>query len=136
MLRSTMLGPKRLTRAACCTLALLALAATPAELLAQRPQRYRPARPTVSPYLNLLRNNVSPLPNYYSLVRPQQYQLEVNRQQQALQLQQNTAIRQLQTGLLRTQTTGPVTGSSSWFQNPGSRSTFQNTSSYYSRVGR
>jgi hypothetical protein len=41
---------------------------------------YRPATPTVSPYMNLLRTDLGPLPNYQSLVRPQLEQRTFNRQ--------------------------------------------------------
>lgn len=40
---------------------------------------YEPSSPTVSPYLNLLRSNLGPLPNYHSLVRPQMRQQAFNR---------------------------------------------------------
>jgi hypothetical protein len=113
----------------------VASALGPGDAMAQRPQRYQPARPTVSPYLNLLRQNNSALPNYYSLVRPDLQQYQVNQQQQTLLLQQNAEIQRLQTNLLRTQTEGPVSGTPSWFQTPGSRSTFLNTSRYYGRAG-
>ncbi|QDT67244.1 hypothetical protein MalM25_01410 [Planctomycetes bacterium MalM25] len=45
--------------------------------------------PTISPYLNLFRDETSDssLPNYYTFVRPQQQQYEAN-QQQRQQLQQ------------------------------------------------
>lgn len=39
---------------------------------------YEPTKPTVSPYLNLLRTNFGPLPNYQSLVRPQLRQQSFN----------------------------------------------------------
>jgi hypothetical protein len=47
-----------------------------------RGQRYAPSRPTVSPYLNLLRRDNGPVPNYHTLVRPQFQQLANNQQQQ------------------------------------------------------
>ena len=37
---------------------------------AQAPNRYEPARRTVSPYLNLGGRRASTVPNYFSLVRP------------------------------------------------------------------
>jgi hypothetical protein len=40
---------------------------------------YEPLNPTISPYLNLLRFDRGPLPNYYSLVRPQLRQQAFNR---------------------------------------------------------
>ncbi len=45
----------------------------------QAQRRYQPNSPTVSPYLNLLRTNLGPLPNYHSLVRPQLNQQNFNR---------------------------------------------------------
>ncbi len=49
---------------------------------AQRASRwqYQPSSPTLSPYLNLLQTNYGPVPNYYSLVRPQLAQQAFNRQ--------------------------------------------------------
>ena len=41
---------------------------------------YEPASPTVNPYLNLLRTDFGPLPNYHSLVRPQLRQQAFNRE--------------------------------------------------------
>ncbi len=64
---------------------------------AQGVRRYEPSRPTISPYLNLFRNNTGPLPNYYSLVRPQLQQQAFNQQQVAQQAQQNSALKSLQT---------------------------------------
>jgi hypothetical protein len=61
--------------------------------------RYVPARPTVSPYLNLLRTNDSPIPNYYSLVRPQQQQYRFYEQQQLINQQQQTSLQTQQQGL-------------------------------------
>lgn len=104
---------------------------------AQRPTRFQSNRPTVSPYLNLLRFNPSPLPNYQALVRPALQQGVLNRQQQAFSqqqqttlIQQNAVIQRLQSDLVQAQQ-GPATGSSSGFQAPGSRATFQNSSRYF-----
>jgi hypothetical protein len=81
-------------RFACASTVALALLFA-AEAQAQTP-RYQPARPTVSPYLNLFRNNTGPLPNYYSLVRPQLQQQDFNQRQMTAQQQQNAAIGALQ----------------------------------------
>ena len=62
----------------------------------QQARRYQPSRPTVSPYLNLFRSNTGPLPNYYSLVRPQLNQQTFNQQQMIQQTQQNAALGLLQ----------------------------------------
>jgi hypothetical protein len=96
-------------------LAELALAQVP-------PVRYQPTRPTISPYLNLLRRDVGPLPNYHSLVRPQLQQL-ANNQQQQLQLQQQRASIQANTTRLtqveevQSLSTAAPTGSAAGFRN-------------------
>lgn len=107
----------------------------PTVCLAQSVPRYQPSRPTISPYINLLRNNNSAVPNYYSFVRPMQQQMAFNQEQLQFQVRQNAAIRELQAGQLTSPGQGPVTGTSSWFQTPGSRSTFLNTSQYFNRAG-
>lgn len=123
------------TKAICITCWMLAMSFAPSVLYGQ--QRYRPARPTVSPYLNLLNNNgnVSGLPNYYSLVRPQIYQQEFEQQQYQYRVQQNQTIRKLQSDQLTLKKEGPRSGTQSWFLTPGLRSQYQNTSIYYSRSG-
>jgi hypothetical protein len=106
-------------------------------------QRYEPSRPTVSPYLNLFReNDENPfLPNYHSLVRPLQQQYRINQQQQQILRQQSQALGQLQLSVQqfeRREAQGPLvapTGNASWFARPSSRSTFLNTSRYYSQSG-
>jgi hypothetical protein len=106
-------------------------------------RRYEPNRPTVSPYLNLFRNdfNNRALPNYQALVRPLQLQQDINQQQQRLLLQQNQALRQLNTNLqnfeqraLTGQLVAP-TGKGSWFLRPSRRAQFLNTSRFYSQAG-
>ena len=105
-------------------------------------RRYEPSRPTVSPYLNLFRRENNPyLPNYHSFVRPLQQQHQANQlQQQALQ-QQSRALQQLQSQVQQVEqgrATGPLvapTGKGSWFLQQGSRSTFLNTSRFYSQSG-
>ena len=82
-------------RMACASIVVLALLAA-ADCRGQTP-RYQPSRPTVSPYLNLFRNNTGPLPNYYSLVRPQLYQQSFNQQTLTQQAQQTAAIGTLST---------------------------------------
>jgi TolA-binding protein len=98
-------------------------------------QGYQPSRPTVSPYLNLFQNNRNgqlnrALPNYYTLVRPQLQQQQVNQTQQQLLQQQNGTIEQLQgtVQILQQQKTGRqvVTGHGS---------AFMNTSRYYAQAG-
>jgi hypothetical protein len=97
-------------------------------------ERYTPAKPTVSPYLNLFQNNRNgsfnrALPNYYTLVRPQLEQNRINANQQNLNQQQNSTIEELQANvhvLQHQPTPTVVTGHSSWFFN---------TSRYYSQAG-
>ena len=83
------------------------------------PARYQPSRPTVSPYLNLLRRDVGPIPNYYSLVRPQLNQIDLNQRQQVVNQQQA----QIQTNArgvaaLKESTAAP-TGTASTYRNYG-----------------
>jgi hypothetical protein len=127
---------------------LAALVLTLLELGAERAcvaqvRRYEPNRPTVSPYLNLFRNdfNNRALPNYQALVRPLQLQQDINQQQQRLLLQQNQALRQLNTNLQNFEqraVTGQLvapTGKGSWFLRPSRRAQFLNTSRFYSQAG-
>ena len=76
-------------------LVLAIVCGLPAVAAAQRPiARYQPARPTISPYLNLFRRDFGPVPNYYTQVRPElrqraatrQLQREVQSQRQRLDL--------------------------------------------------
>jgi hypothetical protein len=102
------------TRLTCILLsfiAVLALAVAPVQ--AQGARRYQPSRPTVSPYMNLFRNNVGPLPNYYSLVRPQINQLAVNNQVATQQAQQSASLNMLQSQTAKQAAT--PTGKNSWF---------------------
>lgn len=130
---------KRFITAKLAAIAILAGIAvgTSQQAAAQGIQRFQPSRPSVSPYLNLLRFNPGPLPNYQALVRPalqqrtlNQQQRSFNQRQQTTFIQQNAVIQRLQTDFVRTQQ-GPATGSSSGFQTQGSRSTFQNSSAYF-----
>ena len=68
-----------------------------------RPRQYPGPRPTVSPYLNLLRGNAGPVPNYHTLVRPQLQQQAINQQQQAINLQQQSLAQANQQGLQQVQ---------------------------------
>ena len=101
---------------------------TPGEAHAQRSVADQVLnRPTVSPYLNLLRGsgNAS-LPTYYTLVRPQIEQRQENIRQQA-------AIQQLQTRInqpLRTQAPAG-TGASSAIRGTGHATYFLNYSHFY-----
>ena len=100
----------RLASAAILTAACLALFAFAGDANAQWPRgiggysgRYQPARPTISPYLNLYRTQRGPIPNYHLYVRP-------ILQQQQINAQQGAAVSQLQQGLHEAQNTvhGPT----------------------------
>lgn len=83
---------------------------------AQDIPRYAPRRPTVSPYLNLLRNDFGPLPNYYSLVRPQLNQQAFDNQISAATKQNSIAVQRLST--LSTESQGrSATGTDSVYSN-------------------
>jgi len=87
--------------------------------------RYAPQRPTVSPYLLLAPSSGTfGITNYYTLVRPQF-------QQQAINLQQNAALQQIETDL-RSPTTGinPQTGQP-MIRNTGARSGFNTHYRYF-----
>src|SRR5262245_13587518 len=109
---------KESTYASSSLILLLALVASAAH--AQGVQRYQPSRPTVSPYMNLFRTNAGPLPNYYSLVRPQINQLAVNSQLASQQVQQSASLNLLPSQAAQ-QTVTP-TGKNSWFQTYGRQS--------------
>lgn len=83
---------------------------------AQRGQgaQYRPAQPTMSPYIGLLQTNVGPIPNYFSLVRPRQEQRAFNRQLQATTRVQSLQIQQLSSGTPQ-QPSAPQTGKAAGF---------------------
>jgi hypothetical protein len=115
--------------------AVIALAMLASPAAAQVPgARYQPTRPTVSPYLNLLRPDDAILPDYYTFVRPQQQaetfrgqQSLINRQQQSLLLQQQSEI-DLATG------TGAFRSRPAQVRSTGTASGFMNTSHYFPNV--
>ena len=74
-----------------------------------------PARPTMSPYLNLLRSGGSPALNYYGLVRP-----EINNRQNLQALQTATATNQRNIGDLQNGGQLTATGVPTQFLNHGS----------------
>jgi hypothetical protein len=96
-------------------------------------RRYQPRSPTMSPYLNLLRFNDGVLPNYFSLVRPQQQQRAFNARARSLGQQQQRQLQRVQGELQQTQILVTPTGKASWFMNPGTRQSFRNTTRYYPR---
>jgi hypothetical protein len=120
----------------------LLISATSESIAQQR--RYEPSQPTVSPYLQLFRNDVgqnSALPNYFNFVRPLQQQYQVNQTQQRLLQQQYQAIGQLRSNvqalegqLAQGQVVAP-TGKGSWFNRPSTKSGYLNTSRFYSQSG-
>jgi hypothetical protein len=84
------------------------------------PARYQPARPTISPYLNLFRRDVGPLPNYYSLVRPQLNQIEFNKRQQVTNAQQQAQIQQNARNIVGiSESVAAPTGTASVYRNYG-----------------
>jgi hypothetical protein len=94
---------------------MLTLSTSARTALSQVVPRYQPARPTVSPYLNLFRRDAGPLPNYYSLVRPQ-----LNQQAIDMELLQNQARQGAEIGAIRSgQMTATPTGKGSWFMQYG-----------------
>lgn len=104
-------------------------------LSAQGLERYQPATPTVSPYLNLGRFNTGGLPNYYSLVRPLNRQRQVNAQAQRLQRQQGVALQRLERAT-QIQPVGPQvsTGTGSRFLTSGNRAVYRDTRQFYPSV--
>jgi hypothetical protein len=82
------------------------------------PARYEPARPTVSPYLNLLRRDIGPIPNYHTLVRPQLQQREHQQRQQIVNAQRQGDIRTLNRRVLElTEPSVAATGAGGGFRN-------------------
>ncbi|MDZ4820461.1 MAG: hypothetical protein SGJ20_15955 [Planctomycetota bacterium] len=73
-----------------------------AEVNAQIPS-YRPSRPVVSPYINLLQRGGGPLPNYFTYVRPILDQNIVNQQQQTAIMQNQRTMQQMEGQVLRMQ---------------------------------
>ncbi len=117
---------------AVCVSAGFLLFSSAADVSAQHPAHYYPARPTFSPYLLYNQFNGTGLPNYYSFVRPAQiyndyasrtrpsYYAESQRQslisqQQVAEIVDNQIRERLTTGI----------GAAS------QAATFQNTSHYY-----
>lgn len=76
-------------------------------------------RPTVSPYLNLLRNDATPAENYYNLVRPE-FLFRQSLQTQGRQIQRlqrgSTNVPSTQTGVAPSPTAIPGTGHSTYYQ--------------------
>ncbi|MCX7396074.1 MAG: hypothetical protein NT138_00175 [Planctomycetales bacterium] len=90
--------------------------------------RYTPQRPTISPYLNLLRNDNGSLPNYFSLVRPQQNQRNLDNQILSTTRSQARQVQELN-DLAAGGTSGGATGSAGTYRNlshfyPANRSHF------------
>jgi hypothetical protein len=96
-----------------------------------RSGQYTPARPTVSPYLNLLRQGAGPVTNYYTQVRPQQQQQAINQQQQAINLQQQSLMQTQQQGL-RTVQEGLLQVREPQVNPTGTGGGFMNYSHFYS----
>jgi len=95
-------------------------------------RRYQPASPTVSPYLNLVRPEGA-LPNYYSQVRPQQQQRQLQQDVARFGRQQSLVNRRLEQQLGQPRAILP-TGTASWFMNDGPRGYFLNSGRYYDQL--
>ncbi|MCA9240705.1 MAG: hypothetical protein KDA37_10915 [Planctomycetales bacterium] len=81
--------------------------------------------PTISPYLNLFREDLEEsLPNYYTFVRPYQQQIETNRQQQQ-------RLQGLQQKVQRASYQTPA-GASGSLPPTGTRARFGDTGQFYS----
>ena len=117
----------RLTRRVFCLLAAICTTVSSSPLLAQGIPRYRPSRPTVSPYINLLRRDSGPLPNYYTYVRPLQDQAAINQQQATLIRQNQMSLNNVQGQVLRMQ--------ESTVRSTGTGGGFMNYSHYYPGFG-
>ncbi|MCA9236069.1 MAG: hypothetical protein KDA44_11395 [Planctomycetales bacterium] len=112
------------------SIALLALAALAAPAAAQV-RRYQPSTPTVSPYLNLTRQNNSGLPNYYGLVRPQLNQQAFNQRQLRFEASQARSLSQLRTDV---QTSLTPTGKGAGFMTVDRAGPYLNTGGYFPPV--
>lgn len=119
---------------------VLVLALAPTAEAQYRQRRYQPSRPTVSPYLNLFRINNNVIPNYQSLVRPEQEALRFRQEQLQLDQQRQRELSQLQSNVNRLEQaplTTPLvapTGKGSWFNVQGG-SQFGDTRGYFSKAG-
>jgi hypothetical protein len=112
-----------------------AVGLSPLPLVAQgRSGQYTPSRPTVSPYLNLLRRDAGPVTNYFTQVRPQQQQRAINQQQQAINLQQQSLLQTQQQGL-RTVQDGLLQIRQPQANPTGTGGGFMNFSHFYSFPG-
>jgi len=109
----------------CITLGVMLAIHSRSSLGQDRP-RYSPQRPTISPYLNLLRNDSGPLPNYYSLVRPQLNQQSFDNRILSATRAQEQQVRKLNE-VTDADAAGP-TGTGSTF---GNLSHFRNRSHFY-----
>ena len=89
----------------------------------QQIPRYSPQKPTVSPYVNLLRDEFGGVPNYYSLVRPQLDQQATNNRVATASKSQSIAVRRLE-----------EVASGATARPTGSGATFRSYSHYYPRL--
>ena len=92
----------------------------------KKPFTYVSQRPTVSPYLNLLRQDTGEAaPNYYSLVKPQIDQIDFNQQQ----MRQNQQMARRMQGI-QSRPAYPVAGSQ-YLIPTGHQAVFMNYLHYY-----
>ncbi|MCO6047748.1 hypothetical protein NG895_27915 [Aeoliella sp. ICT_H6.2] len=96
---------------------------------AQNIPRYTPSRPTLSPYLGLLRNNNSAIPNYFAFVRPLERQQQINQQSALTLRKQSLEIERTQEEFNQIEV--GATGKGAWFYNFGTRNQFNQRSHFY-----
>lgn len=111
-------------------LALLVASLCLTECFSQSVQRYQPATPTLSPYLNLLgRQGV--LPNYYALVRPLERQQQFNQQSLDFRRQQEITNQALERQFAQPSTINPTGSAGGFFIQSPTSSGFLNTSHFF-----
>ncbi len=114
---------------AACVVVLLCSSAS----VGQQVRRYTPRTPTLSPYLDLLRNNTGTLPNYYTFVRPRQQQRAFNTESRAWQRRQTIDLERVTGEFQKNRRAIAPTGTGSWFMKESASATFLNTSRFYLR---
>ena len=91
---------------------------------------YRPATPTISPWLNMFRRDPGPLDNYHTFVQPRIQAQQTLRQQEAAIQRNQAAI-----GSVNEQLTQIEAQRETSIRPTGSASTFMNYSHYYGGRG-
>jgi len=98
------------------------------QALAQRNYPYQPARPLMSPYLNLYRVDSGPLDNYNTFVRPEMALRATLQQQQLASRRQSAGVRALGDEMRWSGQTGMI-------RPTGAGASFMNLSHYYPMPG-